>query len=53
MGEKYTHPRNKKARKSEQDIHGQWGKSTHELETKGQEKVSKINMGTGGKARTS
>jgi hypothetical protein len=53
MGEKHALPRDKKARKSEQDKHGQWGKSTHSLDTRRQEKVSKANIGNGGKARTS
>jgi hypothetical protein len=53
MGEKHTQPRDKKAKKSEQDKHGQWWKSTHKLEMRRQEKVSKTNMGDGGKARTS
>jgi hypothetical protein len=53
MGEKHTLPRDEKARKSEQDKHGQWGKSTHSLETRSREKVRKTNMGNGGKARTS
>jgi hypothetical protein len=53
MGEKHAHPRDEKARKSEQDKHGRWGKSTHKLETRRQEEVSKTNMGDGGKARTS
>jgi hypothetical protein len=35
MGEKHALPRDKKARKSEQDKHGQWGKSTHFLGTNG------------------
>jgi hypothetical protein len=52
MREKHALPRNKKARKSEQDKYGQQGKSTHLLETRRQEKVSKTNMGDG-KARTS
>jgi hypothetical protein len=52
MGEKHALARDAKARKSEQDKHGQWGKSTHSLETRRQEKVSKTNMGDGGKART-
>jgi hypothetical protein len=43
MGENYALPRNKKARKSEQDKHGQWGKSTRFLEMRRQEKVSKTN----------
>jgi hypothetical protein len=34
MGEKHTHPRDKKARKSEQDKHGRWGKSTHPRDKK-------------------
>jgi hypothetical protein len=50
--EKHTLSRDEKARKSEQDKHGQWGKSTHNLETRKQEKVSKTNMGDGGKTRT-
>jgi hypothetical protein len=52
MGGKYALPRDKKARKSEQDKHGGWGKSTHELEARRQEKVSKTNMGDGGKEHT-
>ncbi|KAJ7803258.1 hypothetical protein B0H14DRAFT_2613558 [Mycena olivaceomarginata] len=43
--------KDEKARKSEQDKHGRWGKSTHFLETRRREKVSKTNMGVGGKAR--
>jgi hypothetical protein len=53
MGEKHTLPRDEKARKSEQDKQGQWGKSTHKLETRRQEKMIKTNMGDGGKAHTS
>jgi hypothetical protein len=53
MEEKHALPRDEKARKSEQDKHGQWGKSTHCLEMRRQEKVSKTNIGDGGKARTS
>jgi hypothetical protein len=53
MGEKHTLPKDNKARKSEQDKNGQWGKSTHELETRRQGKVSKTNMGDRGKARAS
>jgi hypothetical protein len=49
---RHIHTRNEKARKSEQDKHGQWGKSTHFLETRRQQKVSKTNMGNVGKART-
>jgi hypothetical protein len=48
MGEKHTLSRDEKARKSEQDKHGRWGKSTHKLETRRQEKVSKTSMGDGG-----
>jgi hypothetical protein len=40
-------------KKSEQNRHGQWGKSTHKLETRRGEKVSKTNMGDKGKAHTS
>jgi hypothetical protein len=47
MEEKYALPRDEKMRKSEQDKHGQWGKSTHLLETRRREKVSKTNMGNG------
>jgi hypothetical protein len=53
MGEKHALPRDKKVRKSEQDKHGQWGESTHSLETRRYEKVSKTNMDDGGKAHTS
>ncbi|KAJ7709267.1 hypothetical protein B0H16DRAFT_1481052 [Mycena metata] len=53
VGEKQSHPRDEKARKSEQDRHGRLGKSTHILETRRQEKVSRTNMGNGGKAHTS
>jgi hypothetical protein len=53
MGEKHTQARNEKAKKSEQDRHGQWEKSTHSLEMRRREKVSKTNMGDGGKAHTS
>jgi hypothetical protein len=52
MQEKHTQPRDKKARKDEEDKHGQWGESTYKLETRRQEIVSKTNMGDGGKART-
>jgi hypothetical protein len=52
MGEKHTLARDKKGRKSEQGKHGRWGKSMHSLETRRQEKVSKTNMGDGGKAHT-
>jgi hypothetical protein len=52
MGEKHTLAKNKKGRKSEQDKHRQWEKATHELETRRQEKVSKANMGDGGRAHT-
>jgi hypothetical protein len=52
MGEKHARARDEKARKCEQDKHGHLGKSTHELETRRREKVSKTNMGDGGKART-
>jgi hypothetical protein len=38
IGEKHALPRDEKARKSEQDKHGRWGKSTHELEMRRQEK---------------
>ncbi|KAJ7790625.1 hypothetical protein B0H14DRAFT_2625803 [Mycena olivaceomarginata] len=50
-GEKHALAR-EKARKSQQDKHGQWGKSTHKLETRRREKMSKTNMGDGGKACT-
>jgi hypothetical protein len=53
MGEKHALARDEKVRKSEQDKHRQWGKSTHSLETRRQEKVSETNMGNGGKALTS
>jgi hypothetical protein len=53
MGEKHALARDEKARKSEQDKHERWGKSTHFLEKRRREKVSKTNMGDGGKARTS
>jgi hypothetical protein len=49
MGEKHAHARDKKAKKRQQDKHGQWGKSTHTLQTRRQEKVSKANMGDGEK----
>jgi hypothetical protein len=52
MGEKNALARDKKARQSEEDKHEQWGKGTHFLETRRQEKVSKIKMGDGGKACT-
>jgi hypothetical protein len=52
MGEKHTRARDEKARKSEHDKHGRWGKSTHSLEMRRQEKVSKTNMGDGEKAHT-
>jgi hypothetical protein len=52
MGEKHTQARDEKARKSEQDNRGLWGKSMHSLETRKQEKVSKTTMADGGKART-
>jgi hypothetical protein len=52
MREKDARTRDEKVRKSEQDKHGQWGKSTHSLEMRRQEKVSKTNMGDGGKAHT-
>jgi hypothetical protein len=52
MGDKHALARDKKARKSEQDKHGQWGKSMHKLETRGQENVSKTNMGNGGTVHT-
>jgi hypothetical protein len=45
MGEKHALPRDDKARKSEQEKHGRWGNSTHKLETRRQDKVSKTNMG--------
>jgi hypothetical protein len=32
---RHIHTRDEKARKSEHDNHGQWGKSTHFLETRG------------------
>ncbi|KAF8177920.1 hypothetical protein K438DRAFT_1769764 [Mycena galopus ATCC 62051] len=47
--QRHALPRDKKARKSEKDKHGQWGKSTHFLETGRQEKVNKTNMGDGDK----
>jgi hypothetical protein len=53
MGEKHTLPRDEKARKSEQDKHEHWGKSMHELEMRMGEKLSKTNVGNGGKACTS
>ena len=53
MGEKHARPRDEKARKSEQAKHWQRGKSTHNLDARRQAKVSKTNMGDGGKARTS
>jgi hypothetical protein len=46
MGEKHAQARDKKARKSEQDKHGRWGKSTHFLETRRQEKVSRQGWAT-------
>jgi hypothetical protein len=46
-GRKHALPRDKWARKSEQDRHGRWWKSTHSLETRRREKVSKTNMGDG------
>jgi hypothetical protein len=49
MGEKHAQARDEKARKSEQNKHERWGKSTHSLETRKREKVSKTNMGDGGK----
>jgi hypothetical protein len=49
MGGKHAQARDKNVRKSEQDKHGQWGKSTHSLETRRQEKVSKTKMGDGEK----
>jgi hypothetical protein len=52
MGEKHALAREEKVGKSEQDKHGQWGKSTHQLETRRKEKVSKTDMGDGGKAHT-
>jgi hypothetical protein len=52
MEGKHALPRDQKVRKSEQDKHGQRGKSTHILETRRQEKVSKTNMGNGKKAHT-
>jgi hypothetical protein len=52
MREKHTQSGGKKARKSEQDEHGRWGKSTHFLVTRRQEKVNKTNMGNEGKAHT-
>jgi hypothetical protein len=53
MGEKHALARDEKVRKSEQDKHGRWGKSAHFLEMIRREKVSKTNMGDGGKAHTS
>jgi hypothetical protein len=53
MGEKHALARDAKARKSEQDKHEQWGKSTHFLQMRRREKVSKTNMDDGGKARMS
>jgi hypothetical protein len=53
MGEKHAQSRDEKVRESEEDKHGRWGKSTHSLEMRRQEKVSKTNMGDGGKAHTS
>jgi hypothetical protein len=52
MGENHALARDEKGRKSEQDKHGQWGKSTHSLEMRRREKVSKTNMGNEGKACT-
>jgi hypothetical protein len=52
MGEKHALARDQKVRKSKQDKHGQWGESMHKLETRRQQKLSKTNMGNGGKART-
>jgi hypothetical protein len=49
MGEKHALPGDEKVKKSEQDGHGRWGKSTHLLETWRGEKVSKTNMDDGGK----
>jgi hypothetical protein len=49
MGENHARARDKKARQSEQDKHGQWGKSTNFLETRKREKVGKTNIGNGGK----
>jgi hypothetical protein len=37
-GEKHAHPIDEKARKSEQDKQGRWGKSTHILEARRREK---------------
>jgi hypothetical protein len=51
-GESHALPGNEKPRKSEQEKHGQWGKSTHSLETRRGEKVSKRKMGYGGMACT-
>ncbi|KAJ7886478.1 hypothetical protein B0H14DRAFT_3730749 [Mycena olivaceomarginata] len=38
---KHALPRDEKARKSEQDKHGRWGKSTHSLETRRRKKDEK------------
>jgi hypothetical protein len=53
MGGKHALARDEKVRKSEQDKYSRWGKSTHKLETRRQEKVSKTDMDDGGKAHTS
>jgi hypothetical protein len=45
MGEKHALPRDEKARKIEQEKRGRWGKSTHELEIRRREKVSKTKRG--------
>jgi predicted transcriptional regulator len=49
MAEKHALPRDKKARKSEQDKYGRGGKSTHFLEMRKQEKVSKTDRAMGEK----